>query len=177
MKRFSWADTHPLMTEYYDTEWGQPVFDDQLLFEILVLESFQAGLSWLTVLKKRKTMQNAFNRFDISDIVKYDENKLNTILEMPDMIKHRAKIHSVVTNAAAFQEVQREFGTFSDYLWSITTHQPLIRYYDDEKDVPTKDELSLIVSHDLKTRGFKFVGPVVIYSYLGAVGIIQDRLR
>ncbi|TDM07887.1 DNA-3-methyladenine glycosylase I [Macrococcus lamae] len=177
MKRFTWADSHPLMKEYYDTEWGKPVHDDRLLFELLILEGFQAGLSWLTVLKKRKTMETAFNGFDVAEIVKYDDNTINTILEMPDMIKHRAKIESVVTNASAFQDVQREFGSFSGYLWSYVSDEPLVRYYELEADVPTKDELSERVSKDLKKRGFKFVGPVVTYSYLGAVGIIQDRLR
>ncbi|WP_254250189.1 DNA-3-methyladenine glycosylase I [Macrococcus equipercicus] len=175
MTRFSWADAHPLLTEYYDTEWGRPVFADRLLFELLILEGFQAGLSWLTVLKKRKTMQIAFSGFEVAEIVKYDDNTLNTILDIPDMIKHRAKVESVVTNARAFQKVQQEFGSFSDYIWAFVD-EPVVRYYEREADVPVKDELSEAVSRDLKKRGFKFIGPVVSYSYLSAIGMIQDRL-
>lgn len=175
MKRMKWANKHPLLAQYYDDEWCRESHDDRYLFEMLILEGFQAGLSWLTILKKREIMQSAFNEFDVDKIVKYDEEKLNSILKMPGMIKNRLKISSVVTNAHAFKAVQQEFGSFDRYIWSFTD-SPLIQYFEDEQAVPAKNGLSEQISKDLKKRGFKFTGPVIVYSYLNAIGIIQDRL-
>lgn len=177
MKRMSWADSHPLMTRYYDEEWGQVSHDDRYLFEMLILEGFQAGLSWMTVLKKRKTIQQAFSGFDVDEIVTYDKEKIETILNIEDMIKHRLKVESVVTNAAAFKNVQQTFGSFDRYLWSFTDGKVIQTHCAAESDIPVQSALSIQVSKDLKKRGFKFVGPVTTYTYLSAVGIIQDIIK
>lgn len=165
------------MTRYYDEEWGQVSHDDRYLFEMLILEGFQAGLSWMTVLKKRKTIQQAFSGFDVDEIVTYDKEKIETILNIEDMIKHRLKVESVVTNAAAFKNVQQTFGSFDRYLWSFTDGKVIQTHYAAESDIPVQSALSIQVSKDLKKRGFKFVGPVTTYTYLSAVGIIQDIIK
>lgn len=174
--RFSWADSHPLMQAYYDNEWGKASHDERYLFEMLVLEGMQAGLSWLTILKRREGMREALNNFDYKVIAKYTDDDFNRLMTTEAMIKNKLKIKSIISNAQCFIKVQEEFGTFDRYIWSFTG-QPVTTYYDKEQDVPTDNELSKAVSKDLKKRGFKFVGSVIIYGYLGAIGVIDDRLK
>ncbi|MCU7557729.1 DNA-3-methyladenine glycosylase I [Macrococcus capreoli] len=175
--RFTWADSHPLMAAYYDNEWGIESHDETYLFEMLVLEGMQAGLSWLTILKRREGMRQALDQFDYKKIAQYDETAFNRLMQTDDMIKNKLKINSIISNAQKFIEVQKEFGTFDRYIWSFTNNEPVVTYYDAESDVPTDNALSQRISKDLKSRGFKFVGPVIIYGYLGAIGVIQDRLK
>ncbi|TDM02503.1 DNA-3-methyladenine glycosylase I [Macrococcus carouselicus] len=176
MKRLSWADSHPLTADYYDNEWGRRS-GEQYLFEMLVLESFQAGLSWLTVLKKRSVIAASFDQFDIDKIAHYSDEDIERIMKTPDMIRHRLKITSTIRNAQVFREVQQSFGSFKDYLLSFTAGQTVIKAYSHESDIPVQSELSRTVSQDMKKRGFKFIGPVIIYTYLSAVGIIQDLIE
>lgn len=175
--RFSWADSHPLMAEYYDNEWGIPSHDDTYLFEMLVLEGMQAGLSWLTILKRREGMRAALDQFDYQKIAKYEVDDFNRLMTSDAMIKNKLKIGSIINNAQKFIETQQEFGSFDRYIWSFTDFKPVITYFEEESLVPADNALSQQISKDLKKRGFKFVGPVIIYGFLGAIGIIQDRLR
>ncbi|ATD31204.1 3-methyladenine DNA glycosylase [Macrococcus sp. IME1552] len=175
--RFSWADSHPLMTEYYDNEWGIPSHDDTYLFEMLVLEGMQAGLSWLTTLKRREGMRAALDQFDYQKIAKYEADDFDRLMTSDAMIKNKLKIGSIINNAQKFVEIQQEFGSFDRYIWSFTDFKPVITYFEEESLVPADNALSQQISKELKKRGFKFVGPVIIYGFLGAIGIIQDRLR
>lgn len=174
--RFSWADSHPLMQAYYDNEWGKASHDERYLFEMLVLEGMQAGLSWLTILKRREGMREALHNFDYKIIANYTEDDFKRLMTTDAMIKNKLKIKSIINNAQCFIAVQKEFGSFDQYIWSFT-EQPVVTYYTNEKDVPADNELSRAVSKDLKKRGFKFVGSVIIYGYLGAIGVIDDRLK
>ncbi|WP_414044035.1 DNA-3-methyladenine glycosylase I [Macrococcus animalis] len=175
--RFKWADSHPLMAEYHDAEWGIESHDETYLYEMLVLEGMQAGLSWLTILKKREGIRQALNQFDYEIIAKYGEDDFNRLMHTDTMIKNKLKINSIIINAQKFIEVQQEFGSFDRYIWSFTNFEPVITYFEDESLVPTDNELSQRISKDLKRRGFKFVGPVIIYGFLSAIGVIQDRLK
>ena len=175
--RFSWADSHPLMTEYYDNEWGIPSHDDTYLFEMLVLEGMQAGLSWLTILKRREGMRAALDQFDYQKIAKYEADDFDRLMTSDTMIKNKLKIGSIINNAQKFMEIQQKFGSFDRYIWSFTDFKPVITYFEEESLVPADNALSQQISKELKKRGFKFVGPVIIYGFLGAIGIIQDRLR
>ncbi|GGB06605.1 DNA-3-methyladenine glycosylase I [Macrococcus hajekii] len=176
MVRPKWADSHPLMADYYDNEWGRRG-DDQYLFEMLILEGFQAGLSWLTILKKRSIITAALHDFDVGQLAMYKEEDIVRLMQAPGMIKHRLKISSITTNAQTFQKVQEECGSFEQYLLSFTAGELVIHTYACEEDVPISTELSQMISRDMKKRGFKFVGPVIIYTYLSAVGIIQDIIE
>lgn len=173
----TWAKSHPLLEEYYDKEWGKPSKDDTHLFEMLILEGFQAGLSWLTILKKRDAFKEAFVDFDIKKVANFDESDIERVLTIDDMIKNKLKISCAIKNAIQFKRVQEEFGSFSNYLWSFVGHEPVVTKYDYETDIPVKNSLSVLISNDLKKRGFKFVGPVIIYSYLQAVGVLDDRIK
>lgn len=175
--RFSWADSHPLMAKYYDNEWGIPSHDDTYLFEMLVLEGMQAGLSWLTILKRREGMRAALDQFDYQKITKYEVDDFDRLMTSDAMIKNKLKIGSIINNAQKFIEIQQEFGSFDRYIWSFTDFKPVITYFEEESLVPADNALSQQISKDLKKRGFKFVGPVIIYGFLGAIGIIQDRLH
>lgn len=176
MKKPTWATSHPLLEKYYETEWGKPSKNDYYLFELLILEGFQAGLSWLTILKKREAFKEAFEDFDYDRVTNYNEYDITRILAIKDMIKNELKIKCAIKNAIAFKEVQENFGSFSNYLWSFVGHETVVTEYSDENDIPTENDLSRAVSKDLKERGFKFVGPIIIYSYLQAVGVINDKI-
>lgn len=168
MKRCRWAENVPeIYQKYHDIEWGTPVYDDRQLFEMLVLESFHTGLSWLIVLKKRESFKEAFDDFDVIKISEYDEFKVQALLNNPKIIRNENKIRSTISNAAAFLKIQQEFGSFSKYLWGFTNHQVQIQSVD-----LTTSELSDCVSKDLKKRGFRFMGSVTTQSYLQAVGLI-----
>ena len=173
MKRCHWVDENSsIYTKYHDEEWGIPKYDDKELFELLVLESFQAGLSWITVLKKREDFRIAFDNFDVKKVASYDENKVNELLNNEKIIRSRGKINSAINNAKIFIEIQKEFGSFSDYIWGFTNNQVVKNNSD---VLPVSTPLSDKISKDLKKRGMKYVGTIIIYSYLQAVGIVDDH--
>ena len=161
---------------YHDTEWGVPSHDDGYIFEMLILEGFQAGLSWNTILQKRENFRKAFDNFDYRKIAEYDETKLNELLKNEGIIRNRLKINSTVTNARAFMKIQEEFGSFAKYIWNFTDNKRIINKWKELSEVPATSELSDKISKDLKKRGFKFVGSTIIYSFLQAIGIIDDHL-
>ena len=161
---------------YHDTEWGVPSHDDAYIFEMLILEGFQAGLSWNTILQKRENFRKAFDNFDYRKIGEYDETKLNELLQNQGIIRNRLKINSTVTNARAFMKIQEEFGSFAKYIWNFTDNKRIINKWKELSEVPATSKLSDKISKDLKKRGFKFIGSTIIYSFLQAVGIIDDHL-
>lgn len=173
MQRCSWVDEKSeIYVKYHDEEWGVPKYDDRELFELLVLESFQAGLSWLTVLKKREAFREAFDNFDVEKVAKYDDKKVAELLENPQIIRSKGKINSAIGNAKIFIEIQHEFGSFSNYIWGFTDNK-VIKNTTGELFVSSP--LSDKVSKDLKSRGMKYVGTVIIYSYLQAIGVLNDH--
>jgi DNA-3-methyladenine glycosylase I len=174
--RCSWCLSSELYKEYHDQEWGTPVYDDATLFEFLILETFQAGLSWITILNKRENFRAAFDQFDYKIIAQYSEEKIRELLQDKGIIRHRLKVHSAISNAIAFMKIQEEFGSFSKYIWNFTNGKPIINDPKTLKDVPATNPLSDRISKDLKKRGFKFVGSTVIYAYLQATGIVNDHL-
>jgi len=174
-KRCQWAGNDPLYQKYHDEEWGVPVYDDDLLFEFLILEGFQAGLSWITILKKRENFRKAFDNFDYQKIAKYDQQKINELLHNEGIIRNKLKINATITNAKAFIEVQKEFGSFSKYIWSFTGGKPLRNKFKQMGDIPAKTELSDKISKDLKKRGFKFVGSTIVYAHMQATGMVNDH--
>lgn len=173
MKRCFWVDEKSeIYVKYHDTEWGVPKYDDKDLFELLILESFQAGLSWITILKKREEFRKAFDNFDIKKIIKYDENKISELMNNAGIIRCKNKIKATINNAQIFTEIQKEYGSFSKYIWSFTDNK-IIKNTTGE--IITSSPLSDKISKDLKKRGMKYVGTVIIYSYLQAIGIIDDH--
>jgi len=174
--RCGWAQTE-LMITYHDKEWGRPVHDDRLLFEMLILEGAQAGLSWSTILHKRANYQRVFARFDPKKVARFDATRKAKLLLDPGIVRNRLKVDSTVTNAQAFLEVQREFGSFDRYLWSFVNGRPVINAPTAGSGVPARTELSDRISKDLKKRGFRFVGTTILYAYLQAVGVVNDHSR
>ena len=173
VKRCSWVDENStIYKDYHDHEWGKPVYDDEKLYEMFLLETFQAGLSWITILKKRESFKIAFDNFDVNKIARYDENKIEQLMENKDIIRNRRKIVAAIKNAKIFIEIQNEFGSFSKYLWGFSNNQ-IIKNIDD--NFKTTSKLSDEISNDLKKRGMSFVGSITIYSYLQAVGIVNDH--
>ena len=175
-QRCAWCGNDPLYVEYHDTEWGIPVYDDAKLFEFLILETFQAGLSWITVLRKRENFRKAFDNFNYKKIANYKEAKFEELLQNAGIIRNKLKIKATISNAVAFMEVQQEFGSFSNYIWEFTSQKPIKNKWKDLKSLPATTELSETVSKDLKKRGFKFVGPTVIYAHMQATGMINDHI-
>lgn len=173
MKRCFWVDENSqIYKDYHDNEWGVPKYDDHELFELLILESFQAGLSWLTVLKKRDAFRLAFDNFDVKKVANYDKNKVNELLQNEGIIRSRSKINSAISNAKIFIQIQKEYGSFSKYIWGFTNGK-IIKNKNDKFEVSTP--LSDEISKDLKKRGMKYVGTVIIYSYLQSIGIVNDH--
>ena len=173
MKRCKWVDeTNELYVKYHDTEWGVPSYDDHYLFEMLLLESFQAGLSWITILKKREAFREAFDDFDVIKVSQYDETKILSLMSNQKIVRNQLKIRAAVNNAKIFIQIQQEFGSFSNYIWSFTDGKII---YNENDELPTTSSLSDQVSADLKKRGMKFVGSTIIYSYLQAMGVINDH--
>lgn len=172
----AWANRSEEERHYHDHEWGRPVHDEQRLFEFLVLESMQAGLSWTLVLKRREYMRDAFDQFDIDKIAKYDEQKEAELLQNPNIIRHRLKIASLRKNAMAFKKVQTEYGSFDAYIWGFTDGKTIHGHWKKQADVPAKTALAETISKDMKKRGFTFVGPTIVYSLLQAVGILNDHI-
>lgn len=175
-QRCSWCGDHVLSVAYHDREWGRPVHDDRVLFEFLVLEGAQAGLSWNTILKKRENYRTALDDFDAATIARYTPAKIEELLKNPGIVRNRLKLESTVSNARVFLKVQQEFGSFDAYLWGFVSGNPVVNRPRSMKDVPAKTELSGRISKDLLRRGFRFVGSTIIYAYLQAVGIVNDHL-
>lgn len=175
-KRCPWCGDDPLYIEYHDTEWGVPVKDDALLFEFLMLETFQAGLSWITVLRKRENFRKAFDQFDYKKIALYEEDKVQELLQNQGIIRNKLKVRATISNAIAFLEVQKEFGSFSNYIWAYVDHKPIVNTFKNMAEVPANTPLSDTISKDLKKRGFKFVGTTVVYAHMQATGMVNDHL-
>lgn len=175
--RCEWCGTDPLYVKYHDEEWGVPVKDDKTLFEFLLLETFQAGLSWITILRKRENFRKAFDNFNYKKIAKYEQSKIDSLLQDEGIIRNKLKVASAVTNAKAFMEVQKEFGSFSNYIWEFVNNEPLKNAIKSHKETPANTPLSDAVSKDLKKRGFKFVGSTVVYAHMQATGMINDHLE
>jgi DNA-3-methyladenine glycosylase I len=174
-KRCGWCTTDPVYIEYHDKEWGRPVHDDRLLFEFLILEGAQAGLSWLTVLKKRDNYRKAFDHFDAARIARYDDKKIKQLLNNEGIIRNRLKIASAVANSKAFLAVCREFGTFDKYIWQFVDGKPQKNHFPHFKKLPAKTPRSDAMSQDLKKRGFNFVGSTICYAFMQAVGMVNDH--
>jgi DNA-3-methyladenine glycosylase I len=174
--RCDWCLSSDLYKEYHDKEWGTPVYDDATLFEFLILETFQAGLSWITILNKRENFRTAFDQFDYKIIALYSEGKIQELLQDKGIIRNKLKVRSAVSNAIAFMKVQEEFGSFSSYIWNFVDGKPIINNPKTLKDVPATTPLSHEISKDLKKRGFKFVGSTVVYAHMQATGIVNDHI-
>ncbi len=174
--RCGWCKSSERYIRYHDEEWGVPVKDDDTLFEFLILETFQAGLSWLTVLNKRENFRKAFDNFDFRKIANYDQDKLDSLLNDPGIIRNKLKVKATVNNARAFIRIREEFGTFSDYIWGFVDHSPIKNSYEHLSELPASTELSDRLSADLKKRGFKFVGSTVVYAHMQATGMVNDHL-
>ncbi|WP_411029022.1 DNA-3-methyladenine glycosylase I [Spongiimicrobium sp. 3-5] len=173
--RCGWCVGDELYESYHDLEWGVPVRDEQMLFEFLVLETFQAGLSWITILRKRENFRNAFDNFDYNKIATYNEPKIQELLQNAGIVRNKLKVRATVSNAQAFLVVQQEFGSFSKYIWGFVNSTPVKNSLLHYKDAPAKTELSDILSKDLKKRGFKFVGSTVVYALMQATGMVNDH--
>jgi DNA-3-methyladenine glycosylase I len=174
--RCKWCVGIPIYEAYHDHEWGVAVYDDQKLFEFLILETFQAGLSWITILKKRENFRLAFDQFDYQKIARYNETKIQELLQDAGIIRNQLKVSSAVTNSIAFMEVQQEFGSFSKYIWQFTDGKPIVNSRPHLKEVPATTPLSDAISKDLKKRGFKFVGSTVVYAFMQATGMVDDHV-
>lgn len=174
MKRCTWAYSD-ILIEYHDKVWGKPQHDEKMLFKMLILEGLQAGLSWEIILKKEKAYEDALDGFDYIKISQYDEDKYNELMNTPLLIKNKLKMKAIITNAQAFLCIQKVYGTFDAYIWSFTDYQQIKHHYQNTADIPSSDELSTEISLDLKKKGFKFVGPTIVYSYLQAIGIYDDH--
>ena len=174
-KRCRWVSNDALYQEYHDKEWGRPVHDDHVLFEYLILEGAQAGLSWLTVLKKREHYQKLFFRFDPQKVARISSKKIELLLKNPDIIRNRLKVESTVSNAKAFLEVQKEFGSFDKYIWQFVGYKTKLNRFTSLQNVPAKTDESDRMSIDLKKRGFRFVGSTICYAFMQAVGMVHDH--
>lgn len=175
-KRCGWCLGDPLYETYHDKEWGVPVYDDNKLFEFLILETFQAGLSWITILRKRENFRKAFDNFNYKKIANYNQEKIESLLENAGIIRNKLKINATVTNAIAFMEIQKEFGSFSKYIWGFINNKPIKSKLENYKKAPATTTLSDAISKDLKQRGFKFVGSTVIYAHMQATGMVNDHV-
>lgn len=175
--RCKWCVGNAIYEKYHDEEWGVPVYDDQKLFEFLILETFQAGLSWITILKKRENFRNAFDNFDYKKVSHYSEFKIQELLQDAGIIRNQMKIRSAVSNAIAFMKVQDEFGSFSNYIWKFTDGIPIVNQLKNVSEIKATTPLSDEISKDLKKRGFKFVGSTVVYAHMQATGMVNDHVE
>lgn len=175
--RCGWCEKDDLYRNYHDNEWGKPVYDDPTLFEFLILETFQAGLSWYTILAKRENFRKAFDNFDLKKVSEYNESKIEELLQNEGIIRNKLKVRATVTNAQAFIEIQKEFGSFSKYIWSFVDGKPIDNNPKTLKDVPATTPISDALSKDLKKRGFKFVGSTVVYAHMQATGMVNDHIE
>jgi DNA-3-methyladenine glycosylase I len=173
--RCAWPANDKLMIAYHDHEWGVPVHDDRKIFEFMVLDAFQAGLSWSTILKKRENFRAAFDHFEPAKIARYDQNKIDELLQNAGIIRNKAKINATVKNAKAFLEIQKEFGTFDRYIWQFVGGKPIINKWKTLAEIPAKSAEAEAMSADLKKRGFSFVGPTICYAFMQAAGMVNDH--
>ena len=176
LKRCEWAGSDPLYVHYHDTEWGVPVYDDRKLFEFLLLEGAQAGLSWITILKRREGYRRAFADFNPEKVARFTQKKIDNLLHDPGIIRNRLKVASAINNAKAFLKVQEEFGSFSDYQWRFVDGKPIQNSFNSLAELPAKTPISEVFSKDLKKRGFTFVGPTIVYAHMQAVGMVNDHV-
>ncbi len=174
--RCPWCGSDPLYVDYHDREWGVPVHNDRKLFEFILLEGAQAGLSWITILKKRENFRRAFADFDPDKVARFGETDIQRLMNDTGIIRNRLKINAAIGNARAFLEVQSEFGYFDRYIWGFVDGQPIINHFQTMAEVPAETDLSRTISKDLKRRGFRFVGPVIVYSHMQATGMVNDHL-
>jgi DNA-3-methyladenine glycosylase I len=175
-RRCEWAGHDTLYNDYHDREWGVPVYDDHKIFEFLVLETFQAGLSWITVLRKRENFRKAFDNFDFEKVANFTEEKVEELLADSGIIRNNLKIRATISNARAYINIREEYGSFSKYIWGFVDGKPIQNTFNDISQLPAKTELSDKISNDLKKRGFKFVGSTVIYAHMQATGMVNDHL-
>jgi len=175
-KRCGWCEGDALYEAYHDKEWGVPVYDDKTIFEFLILETFQAGLSWITILKKRENFRLAFDDFDYLKIAKYSEEKIQKLMLNAGIIRNQLKIRAAVTNANSFIKIKEEFGSFSNYIWAFTDNKPIVNKPRTLKEIPATSAISDKISKDLKKRGFKFVGSTIVYAHMQATGMVDDHL-
>ena len=173
--RCSWCGTDPLYCAYHDEEWGRPLHDDRRLFEMLILEGAQAGLSWITILRKRPAYRKAFDRFDPKKVARYTAAKKRALMKDAGIVRNRLKIEAAVANAKAFLDVQEEFGSFDRYVWQFVGGKPIVNRPKSHTDIPVRTKISDALSKDLKKRGFKFVGSTIIYAYMQAIGMVDDH--
>ncbi|PIQ09399.1 MAG: DNA-3-methyladenine glycosylase I [Ignavibacteriales bacterium CG18_big_fil_WC_8_21_14_2_50_31_20] len=176
VKRCDWCGSDEQYIKYHDEEWGIPVHDDKVHFEMLILEGAQAGLNWLMILRKRENYRNAYDNFNVKKVAKYTETKLEELIQNAGIIRNRAKIKASVTNAIAFLEVQKEFGSFDKYIWKFVNNKPIVNQWKTISEVPATSIESDELSKDLKKRGFKFVGSTIIYAHMQAIGMVNDHL-
>ena len=176
VKRCKWADYNELMKEYHDKEWGTPQHNDKMLYELLILEGMQAGLSWNTVLQKRDNFKKAFDNFDYNKIIRYEEEKIEELMQNEGIIRNRLKILSVISNAKSFIKIQEVFGSFNKYIWDFVDNKSVHNSWKKLEDLPSNTELSNRISKDMKKRGFKFIGTTIIYSFLQAIGVVNDHV-
>ncbi|UYP46059.1 hypothetical protein NEF87_002344 [Candidatus Lokiarchaeum ossiferum] len=175
-KKRCWGTKNDLMGQYHDNEWGIPLHDEKALFELLILEGAQAGLSWSTILNKRESYRQAFDHFDYKKIAKYSQKKIEELLHNPGIIRNKLKVKAAITNAKIFTKIQEEFGSFDKYIWSYVNGTPIQNNLESFSEMPAKTELSEQISKDMKKKGFKFVGPTIIYSFMQAIGMVNDHL-
>jgi DNA-3-methyladenine glycosylase I len=177
LKRCLWAGNDPQMRDYHDKEWGTPIHDDRLLFEFLILEGAQAGLSWSTILQKRDNFRIAFDNFDWNKIAKYSDSKIEDLMNNEGIIRNKLKINAVIANAKAFLKIHKEFGSFDKYIWKFVNYETIDNKFKELSELPSKTEQSEQMSKDLKKRGFKFVGPTICYAFMQAVGMVNDHVQ
>jgi len=174
--RCNWVpENNELYVQYHDTEWGVPIHSDNLLFQKIILDGVQAGLSWLTVLKKRERYVQVYDNFDPEKVARYDDEKRKELLHDPGIIRNRLKINASITNARSFLEIQKEFGTFDQYIWAFVNHRPIVNRWNSIEEIPASSEISDRMSADLKKRGFKFVGTTICYAFMQAAGMVNDH--
>lgn len=176
-KRCAWCDGSQIYTDYHDNEWGRAVHDDRKLFEMFVLESFQAGLSWITILKKRAAFKEAFDDFDVQKIALYDENKIAELMKNENIVRNKLKINAAIGNAKLFIKLQKEYGSFDNFIWSYVEFEPIVVGHTNKDELPASTPLSDKISSDLKKLGFKFMGTTIVYSFMQAVGIVNDHTK
>lgn len=175
--RCAWCGNDELYQKYHDEEWGKPVYDDETIFEFLILESFQAGLSWMTILRKRENFKKAFDNFNYKKIAKYSDDKIEELMQNSGIVRNKLKILATITNAQKFIEVQKEFGSFSNYIWAFVDGKPIVNQPNTLKEVPATTEISDKLAKDLKKRGFKFMGSTVVYAHMQATGMVNDHVN
>jgi DNA-3-methyladenine glycosylase I len=175
--RCSWCLSSDLYKEYHDNEWGKPVFDDAVFFEFLILETFQAGLSWITILKKREHFRTAFDNFNYQIIAKYNEEKVQELMQNPGIIRNQLKVRSAISNAVAFMKIQSEMGSFNKYIWDFVDNNQIVNQLKSHNEILSTTVLSDKISKDLKKRGFKFVGSTVVYAFMQATGLVDDHIE